>query len=217
LALDKEIMGLANLSRQGNIDNNPAAKLFFDNIFTLLEKKPNNININKQDPDFKVTALHNAAGLGSSRLVEIILKYNPNPFLENCFGETPAQRARGYARNEALAAHLEKYQREYSNPNAAIPLPVASPANPVSMPVVSAQAVVSVDDEISKQLEQVELEQKAFMEAQEAALKANQRLAVSIAALKKLTQEQSKKNNPPAYAPAEPLPSYSQAAPDARI
>lgn len=182
-------------------------------ITALLEKTPNNIDINKQDSAFKVSLLHTAAGIGSGRLVEIILKYNPDPFLKNCFDQTPAQRAREYVKNEALATRLENYQDEYIARKAAVALPLATPASaaPASVPVPLSNDVSSqpaVDDLMVIQA-QLERDQKAAAEA-------NERLQASTQALIAATKDRLKKSNPPVYAPSEPLPPYSQ-SPNAGI
>lgn len=85
----------------------------FNAIKKLLENKSANIQINKQDSQCHVSLLHAAAGIGSFKLVDLFFRYGSNPYLRNCFEQTPAVRARFHADNAPLADHLENLQKTY--------------------------------------------------------------------------------------------------------
>lgn len=87
--------------------------LLFKKIEELLTENSQDIDINKQDPCFNVTVLHNAAGIGSMKLATILLKYGANPTLKNCFDQTPGTRARSYSRNIKLADRLDNSEKAY--------------------------------------------------------------------------------------------------------
>lgn len=95
-------------ARHKDASNKEKRKACIKNIIDHFKEHPEDINFQDEN---QVTPLHTAAGHGDKELVEILLGFNPNTELKNCFDQTPAMRARGFAGNEEIAELIEKHGR----------------------------------------------------------------------------------------------------------
>jgi hypothetical protein len=97
-------------------ESNEAYLALLKEIELNLTEHPDNID-SYADLKFLVTPMHTAAGAGLFELVKVLMKFNPDLSLTNCFKQTPSERARVYAKRDDIADFIDaakpKMQRRF--------------------------------------------------------------------------------------------------------
>ncbi|MFA6303520.1 MAG: ankyrin repeat domain-containing protein [Legionella sp.] len=97
-------------------DDNTAYLSLLNKVAELGAKDPEkSAQMVNHQGDFQVTPLHTAAGAGLFKLVQELVKFNPDYTLINCFGQTAAMRALKYAKRKDIADFINDHAVQQEN------------------------------------------------------------------------------------------------------
>lgn len=96
-------------TEQTNVDSADKAAIYAQ-MKQILDANP--ILIDQTFSERNVTLMHCAAGWGMFDMVKFLVQYDPNLLLVNCYGQTPAMRARDFAKRNDIADYLDTLKNE---------------------------------------------------------------------------------------------------------